>query len=196
MEFLSNHIDDVGTGSITTVSLPLTQTPYVSSPITNTSVIRENNSLYVGGSVMDESSLSSAESEYNDDDNEDEDDEHSKYIRAMSEAANVAAQASIMIFDDLQTDHEEERPLRGSRPGKSANKNRSFGVAYERLVEDYFSGTVSVFNEVDFERRFRVSRDIFTRIFHSILNKGLFCQKFDAVGKAGIHPLVRTVACL
>jgi hypothetical protein len=77
MEFLSNHIDDVGTGSITTVSLPLTQTPYVSSPITNTSVIRENNSLYVGGTVMDESILSSEESE--DNDNKDKEN-HSKYI--------------------------------------------------------------------------------------------------------------------
>jgi sugar (pentulose or hexulose) kinase len=109
MEFLSNHIDDVGTGSITTVSLPLTQTPYVSSPITNTSVIRENDSLYVGGSEMDEWSLSSVESEDNDNDDEDKEN-HSKYIQAMSEAANVATQASILIFDNLQTDDEEEMP--------------------------------------------------------------------------------------
>jgi Plant transposon protein len=83
----------------------------------------------------------------------------------------------------------------GSSAGKSPNKERDFDGAYISVVKDYFSGIESIYNEVDFERRFRVTHSIFNTIYSTILHYGLFSQKKDALGKAGIHPLVRTVSC-
>jgi hypothetical protein len=80
-------------------------------------------------------------------------------------------------------------------PGKAPNKDRDFREAYDRVVKDYFSGVDSIYNESDFERRFRVTRSIFKRIYDKILNFGLFSHHCDALGKHGIYPLVRTVAC-
>jgi hypothetical protein len=85
----------------------------------------------------------------------------------------------------------------GSRPGKSPNKKRDFKGAHENLVKHYFSGTDSVYNEVDFERRFRMPRVIFYRIYDKLVNKEPFVQKYDLISKKPtITPLVRMVAAL
>ena len=104
-----------------------------------------------------------------------------------------------MLVDELVSSSDEEEPASwgGSRPGKAKNKNRNFAAAYSKLVQDYFNGTESTYNEADFERRFRMPRSVFTQLFDRINGEGCFKQKRDCIGKqAGIHPLVRTVACL
>ena len=111
-----------------------------------------------------------------------------------------------MEFDDtvieiLMMDESSDEELSqsstwgGSKKGKSANKKRDFQGAYTRLVRQYFSGRESVYDEKDFSRRFRVSRDIFVRIHDSLMGKDPFIQKHDATGKLGIHPLVKIVGC-
>jgi hypothetical protein len=92
-------------------------------------------------------------------------------------------------------DNDSTKKIGGSLPGKSANNNRNFHLTYHRLIAVYFSGPLSVCNEVDFTRGFRVDRDVFPRIYEKVVNKGLFSYKKDATGKYGIHPLVRTVSC-
>ena len=84
----------------------------------------------------------------------------------------------------------------GSPLGKSPNKDRDFAGAYDRLVKDYFSGTDSVYNEQDFERRFRMPRSIFEKVKGGIMGRGSFIQRTDCTGKLGIHPLCRLTAVL
>jgi hypothetical protein len=64
------------------------------------------------------------------------------------------------------------------------------------LIQDYFNGSESVYDEDDFERRFRMPRSAFSRIYEKIYGHGRFKESRDALGKGGIHPLVRMVACL
>jgi hypothetical protein len=107
----------------------------------------------------------------------------------------IVAAATVNLIDELY-DNQTQKKKGGSLPGKATNKRRDFGDAYHRLVIDYFSGVNSVYNEVDFERRFRINRGVFVRIYETLLGKGKFIQRSDALGKQGIHPLVRMVACL
>jgi hypothetical protein len=57
----------------------------------------------------------------------------------------------------------------GSLPGKAANKKRDFVGAYETLKKQYFSGVASVYNETDFERRFRVPRTVFMKLHDKLM---------------------------
>ena len=67
---------------------------------------------------------------------------------------------------------------------------------YARVVRNYFSGAESVYNDTDFERRFRMSRRLFNRIHDTVMGIDPFVQKYDAARKPGIHPLVKLVGCL
>jgi hypothetical protein len=90
----------------------------------------------------------------------------------------------------------EPGPWGGSHPGKSPNKDRDFAGAYDRLITDYFSGEDSVYDEQDFERRFRMPRSIFEKVHDGIMGRGSFIQREDCTGKPGIHPLCRLTAVL
>lgn len=50
------------------------------------------------------------------------------------------------------------RWVKKKRLAKAANKERDFKAANEQVMKDYFSGPDSIYNERDFERRFRVPR--------------------------------------
>jgi hypothetical protein len=95
------------------------------------------------------------------------------------------------------SDEEEDEIGHGkaSKIGRAKNKNRDFAGAYAKLVNDYFSGPASVYDEKDFERRFRCSRDIFNQIADKLLGEYPFVQMKDVCGVPGIHPLCRLVAC-
>jgi hypothetical protein len=84
----------------------------------------------------------------------------------------------------------------GSKKGKSPNLERDFVGAYNKLISHYFSGTDSLYNEQQFERRFRMKRSIFNRLWDALNGCDPFIQKFDAAKKPGVHPLCRFVACL
>lgn len=83
----------------------------------------------------------------------------------------------------------------GSRPGRSANKDRDFDFAYTKLKKDYFSGHQSTYDERNFETRFRVSRRVFNTVYNKLYGLDPFIHKVDALGKKGIHPLVRLTSC-
>jgi hypothetical protein len=93
---------------------------------------------------------------------------------------------------------DEDTPKHGgSAVGRAPNKARDFAGAHARLMKDYFNGSDSVYDEADFERRFRVPRALFHRIYQTLVvgQEDPFIQKYDAVGKPGITPLVCLTAC-
>lgn len=98
------------------------------------------------------------------------------------------------LLDD--SSDEDESTWGGSRPGKSPNKERDFAGAYEQLTRDYFSGEESIYDEQDFNRRFRMPRSVFDKINNGINGRGSFKQSYNCTGKAGIHPLCRLTAVL
>lgn len=111
---------------------------------------------------------------------------------------NFTMNSILFLRELLDNDEEEKRKFgEGSQPGKAANKPRDFDGALQRLVGNYFSGDQSKYNDTDFERRFRMPRSVFSKIWLKIQGKGLFKEStINFSGKKGIHPLVRLTACL
>ena len=101
-----------------------------------------------------------------------------------------------MLLDSSSEDEEEEKVWGGSRPGRAKNKNRDFLGAHQRFMTNYFSGNDSKYNEEDFEKRFRLPREVFLRIYEQVSGEDPFVQKQDMFGNPGISPIVRLVACL
>jgi hypothetical protein len=104
----------------------------------------------------------------------------------------------ILVEDNKSDDSERERGT-GSRPGKAKNKARDFkGANDQHIFKNYILMDPSpVYNESDFERRFRMPRAVFNMIQEKIIGKGLFREKVaNFSGKKGIHPLVRLTACI
>jgi hypothetical protein len=98
--------------------------------------------------------------------------------------------------EDKLEDDDDAPKWGGSRPGRLPNINRDFSGAYRTLIKHYFSGPDSLYNEQQFEDRFRMPRSVFQKIWQRINGKGLFVHRQDATKKRGIHPLCRLVACL
>jgi hypothetical protein len=107
----------------------------------------------------------------------------------------IVSSALAHLAGELE-EEDEPRQWGGSHRGKAPNKNRDFTKAHEQLVANYFSGDQSIYDEDDFERRFRMPRTVFNRLKDGIIGKGPFVLQTDAAKKGGIHPLVRLVACL
>jgi hypothetical protein len=103
-----------------------------------------------------------------------------KLIQLMLSSA-ASARHTVDLMMDLMEDSDEESEREwgtGSRPGKAANKARDFKGAYERLFKNYFStDPPPVYNDTDFERRFRMPRAVFNRISEKIIGKGLYGEK-------------------
>jgi hypothetical protein len=84
----------------------------------------------------------------------------------------------------------------GSKPEKAPNKKRDFGAADALLCQHYFSGPEAIYDEIDFERRFRMPRTVFNRLLNGVTGRGKFIQHQQLIGPPGITPLLRLVACL
>lgn len=54
---------------------------------------------------------------------------------------------------------ESLNPWSGSRAGRGANRHREFDAAVGRISSDYFT-SILIYNEVQFERRFRLLRSV------------------------------------
>jgi len=63
-------------------------------------------------------------------------------------------------------------------------------------LNDYFGldGSAPVYDEAGFERRFRVPRSVFLRIFHAVKGRSFFAQRMNATGRPQAHPLQKVVA--
>ena len=51
-----------------------------------------------------------------------------------------------------------------------------------------------MYDEVDFERRFRVPLSVFLRIYHTVKGRPFFAQRINATGRPQAHPLRKVVA--
>ena len=59
---------------------------------------------------------------------------------------------------------------------------------------DMYFNVGSIYDEADFERRFRMPRNMFNRIYDSVCGTGIFVQRTDATGRRGIHPKMRVIS--
>lgn len=121
-------------------------------------------------------------------------DSSSQFGGSIDEMLDEACE--MLLEEEMESDADDERPWGGSHPGKARNKDRDFIAGWDRLQKDYFSGPDSTCDENDFERRFRMSNQVFNRIVNVIIGHESFRWRKDAAGKQGIHPMNRLVAVL
>lgn len=81
----------------------------------------------------------------------------------------------------------------GSKKGRKIIK-RDFEAAFNTLMIQYFV-VDPMYSEGLFRRRFRVSKQIFERVYNACLKYPSFQQNHNAAGRQGIHPLVKVTAC-
>jgi hypothetical protein len=124
--------------------------------------------------------------------------EEAEYDQQLQDEMHAMATiAYSMTVDDDTSEEEDDKPKwGGSRPGKAPNKNRDFKAAHANLKKHYFNGVDSVYDETDFERRFRMPRSVFMRLHDQLTGMDPFVDKADALDKSGVAPLVRMVAAL
>jgi len=74
---------------------------------------------------------------------------------------------------------------RGSLPGRWPNKLRCFAHGERGIVRDNFdlAGRPPIYDEKDFERRFRLPRIIFDRVYRDILSVPYFQKRVNATGE-------------
>jgi len=80
--------------------------------------------------------------------------------------------------------------------GRRPNKPRNFRSGSRAILRDYFglNRDPPVYNEGDFERRFRVPRSVFLRIYNAVKDRPSFAQRINATGRLQAHPLRKVVA--
>ncbi len=87
---------------------------------------------------------------------------------------------------------------KGSKPGKLPNRNFGRTEGASRLDRDYFcreNPQPPLFTENEFERRYRVPREIYEKIRTNLLDHNeFFIQKNDAVGELGASTDLKLMA--
>ena len=78
----------------------------------------------------------------------------------------------------------------GSRPSWSPNIKRDFSGANDMLIQHYFSGEETLYNEESFERRFGSPRRIILCVYEALHGHDPFVQKVMRHRQLGIRPLV------
>ena len=89
----------------------------------------------------------------------------------------------------------KKRNYRGSVRGRAPNRHRDFALGLQCILRDYFGldGAPPVYGEKDFERRFRVPRAVFMRIYQAVKDRPYWRQRVNATGKPQSHPLQKLV---
>jgi len=88
------------------------------------------------------------------------------------------------------------RQYHGSTAGRRGNKRRDFAAGVHNILRDYFGvgGLPPIYDERDFETRFRVPRSVFRRVYLAVKDEPFFQQRINATGKLQAHPLQKVVA--
>jgi len=84
----------------------------------------------------------------------------------------------------------------GSVAGRRANRPRDFDQGMRGIMRDYFGvdGQPPVYGERTFERRFRVPRSVFMRIYEAMRDRPFWRQSINATGRPQAHALQKLVA--
>ena len=114
--------------------------------------------------------------------------------------------SSRILLDTVQMLESEIRGHGGSAPGKAPNRFRGMRLGHTRIMQDYFVDKTflrpdgqrgPVFSEEEFERRFRMPRRVWRRLFDEVLSSNsYFEQKPDATGLLGASPEQKMVAAI
>jgi len=88
------------------------------------------------------------------------------------------------------------RRYSGSSVGRRANKRRDFSAGLQTILRDYFGvgGAPPIYDERDFETRFRVPHAVFRRTYLAVKDEPFFQKRINATGKPQAHPLQKVVA--
>lgn len=78
---------------------------------------------------------------------------------------------------------------------RSPDKCRQLDDAYLNFEVMYFNED-NVYDEVNFERGFRMPGLLFERIYNGIKRKRVFVNRKDGTGKRGIHPKKKVISAL
>lgn len=80
--------------------------------------------------------------------------------------------------------------------GRQPNRDRDSSAGLRAILRDYFGadGAPPLYGEEAFERRFRVTRPIFLRIYNDIRDLPFWRQRVNATGRPQAHPLQKLVA--
>jgi len=113
--------------------------------------------------------------------------------------AAVLAARSVAVSTALRTcigGAHLPRAYVGSVPGRRANRDRDFEGGMPRIMADFFGldGNEPVYDEATFERRFRVPRVVFERIFADIKDEPFWRQTVNATGRPQAYALQKLVA--
>ena len=115
-------------------------------------------------------------------------DDEEEVAMCMSNAA--------LIIQRRRYRRRRRRPWGGSLPGKGANRARDFAGRFLRFKQLYL-GQNPVYSAEQFRRRFRMRRELFSRIVDTMrAHDECFEQKRDCTGKLGIHPIMKVTAAL
>ncbi|CAM8947365.1 unnamed protein product [Rhodiola kirilowii] len=107
-------------------------------------------------------------------------------------AANARATSFVMSAVIVASGGAAPEPPPTRRP----NRQRQRGPRGENLLEDYFVER-PIFSEMDFHRRYRMSRHLFARIMAKLCNHDEYWQqRRDAVGELGLLPEQKMTAAI
>jgi len=88
------------------------------------------------------------------------------------------------------------RQYHGSTSGRRGNKRRDFAAGVHNILRDYFGvgGLPPIYDERDFDTRFRVPRAVFRRVYLAVKDEPFFPQRINATGKLQAHPPQKVVS--
>ena len=91
---------------------------------------------------------------------------------------------------------QRRRRYAGSVAGRQPNTRRNFRSGLRASLRDSFgvTGQPPVYDEGDFERRFRVPRSVFFRIYNTVTDRPFLAQRINATGRLQAHPLQKVGA--
>ena len=97
-----------------------------------------------------------------------------QHIRRLMDIDEDAREADELLWQQMCGDSDEEESSTGRRPilHRIPNKNQNALAGHERFMSDYLNED-SVYNQADFERRFRVTKGVFIRLCNELQVKGL-----------------------
>jgi len=113
-------------------------------------------------------------------------------------AVVLGARATLTVRRALQHGRVSKRPLGGSRPGRRPNRNRDFDLGAHSIMRDYFGvgGEPPVYSEQDFEKRHRMPRAVFMRLYAAVHDEPWWRRSVNATGRLLSHPIQKMVAAL
>jgi len=124
-------------------------------------------------------------------------------VLAEDDGADVAAvvQAHVNVLMAVRRRARAKRIARqwlyrGFTAGRRGNKRRDFAAGVHAILRDYVGagGLLPIYDDRDFETRFRVIRAVFRRVYLAVKDEPFFQQRINETGKLQAHPLQKVVA--